>query len=90
MRKAAVIFCTSVMFTLPAPSALAGEFGEFTGRDAADGVMGRMGDLHGTPEERGQRIHEQTVDQHIERVQRNQGDGAALREQRIYREQYKN
>jgi hypothetical protein len=71
-------------------ASLAVEGGEFTGRDAADGVFGRAGDLSGTPEERGQRIHEQTVEQQLERIQREQGDAARLRAEQIYREQHKN
>jgi hypothetical protein len=62
---------------------------DFAPRDAADAVFGRAGDLSGTPEERGQRIHDSTVDDNLARVQRNQGDAAMLREERIYREQHK-
>ena len=62
----------------------------FTPRDAADGVFGRAGDLSGTREDRGQRIHEQTVDDQLNRVQREQGDGARLRQEQIYRRQHQN
>jgi len=59
---------------------------QFTPRDAADGVFDRMKDLTGTPEQRGERIHEQTVEDRLTRAQRH---AARLREERIYREQHK-
>jgi TolA-binding protein len=61
---------------------------DFTPRDAADGVFGRAGDLSGTPAERGQRIHDATVDQQMQRIQNNQGDAAMLREQQNYSRQH--
>ena len=81
--KIALCFA-SLLLLSSAALAQDGTIGDFTARDAVDGVFGRAGDLSGTPEQRGQRIHEQTVDQQMQRIQDNQGDAAALRAQQNY------
>lgn len=58
-------------------------------RDAADGVLGRAGDLSGTPEDRGQRIHDQQVEDSLQRVERNQGEEERLRQEEEYRRTHK-
>ena len=58
-------------------------------KDAADDYFTRMGDLSGTPEERGARIHDKAVDDKLESIEQSRGEAARLREERIYREQHK-
>lgn len=81
-------FCFAFILVLTSYASAQGPEGSFNPRDAADGVFGRAGDLSGTPEERGQRIHDQTIDQQMQRIQDQQGDGAMLHEEQNYRRQH--
>jgi hypothetical protein len=84
MKIAKAAFALSAILTLSGIPAIAGEgYGEFTGKDAADGVAGRMGDLSGTPQERGERVHNATVDSQIDRAYKG-GDAAGLLAEKQY------
>lgn len=67
----------------------ADRIGTDAAKDAADDYFTRMGDLSGTPEERGARIHDKAVDDRLESIEQSRGEAARLREERIYREQHK-
>jgi hypothetical protein len=71
-------------------NAQVGNEGSFGGRDAADGVFGKAGDLHGTPEERGARIHDNMTEDRLQRIERNQGPTERLRQEEVYRRTHPN
>lgn len=86
--KAVLVFAFIVGLSGPAWADGSGS-PDFSGKDAADAVFGKMGDLSGTPEERGDRIHNQTIDDQLDSIEKREGDAARLREERIYREKHK-
>jgi hypothetical protein len=81
MRKFAIFAAVAFVFFSDAAAA---QEDTFLPRDAADGIFGRANDMSGTPEERGERIHNSTIDHQIQTIENSQGSGAALRFEQNY------
>jgi hypothetical protein len=88
VSKMKIAFCFASFLLLSGPATaqeINGTIGDFTARDAADGLFGKAGDLRGTREERGERIHNQQTEDRLQQIERNQGETGRLRAEQEYR-----
>jgi hypothetical protein len=84
MRTAGFVFAVCGIALLPIAVDAQGADGGFGPRDAADAIESKAGDLHGTPDERAVRIHDQQTEDRLQQVEKNQGEEARLKAEQEY------